>query len=241
MVLSRRVSLRAGEALDPSRIVAELSRRYPRCTLFAVPAEGGGMLLGASPEMLVGLRHGEACCDALAGTAWGTERESGVLDSVKNGREHRLVVQALAEGLRPLCSRLEVPAARAACQIGKLHHLRSTLRGRIKGGVGLLDLAERLHPTPALGGYPRAPALDWLVRHREGREAWYGGATGWIDSAGEGEFAVALRCALIRGNVAQVYAGAGIVAGSDAERELAETEAKLAAVLDAMGREGDSA
>ena len=115
VVLSRRVSLRAGEALDPSRIVAELSRRYPRCTLFAVPAEGGGMLLGASPEMLVGLRHGEACCDALAGTAWGTERESGVLDSVKNGREHRLVVQALARrrGRRTRPSKRS--AARAGC------------------------------------------------------------------------------------------------------------------------------
>ena len=241
VVLSRRVSVKAGEALDPSRIVAELARRYPRCTLFAVPAEGGGMLLGASPEMLVGLRHGEAYSDALAGTAWGAERESGALDSVKNGREHRLVVQALAEGLRPLCSRLEVPLAPAACQIGKLHHLRSTLRGRVKSGVGLLDLAERLHPTPALGGYPRAPALDWMARHGEGRDGWYGGATGWIDSAGEGEFAVALRCALIQGSLVNVYAGAGIVAGSDAEQELAETEAKLSAVLDAMGREGKAA
>lgn len=237
VVLSRRIAVSAAQPLDAARIGAELARRYPNCTLFAEPAEDGSVLLGASPEILVALRHGEARCDALAGTAWGAggaERETGLLGDVKNGREHRLVVQALAEGLRPVCARLEVPAAPVASHFGPLHHLRSTLRGRVKAGVGLLDLVQRLHPTPAVGGYPRRAALDWLAAHGERREAWYSGAVGWIDSAGEGEFAVALRCALIRNREADLYAGAGIVAGSDPRRELAETEAKLAVMLDAM-------
>lgn len=241
VVLTRRVTVSAEQPFDPGRIMADLARRYPRCTLFGLETEGGGVFLGASPELLAGLHHGDAYCDALAGTAWGecdADRQAGLLGDVKNGREHRLVVQAVAEALRPVCSRLEVPVAPVALHLGHLQHLRSTLRGRVKAGVGLLDLIERLHPTPAVGGYPRQAALDWLAHHHEVRESWYTGAIGWMDSAGEGEFAVALRCAVVRGNQAQLYAGAGIVAGSDPQLELAETEAKLSAMFNAMGRGG---
>lgn len=237
VVLSRRVVVSAPEAFDPARIMADLARRNPRCTLFGLENGNAGTFLGASPELLAGLHSGEACCDALAGTAWGQagqDRGEALLGDVKNGREHRLVVQAVAEALRPVCARLEVPAAPVALNLGSLLHLRSTLRGKVKAGVGLLDLLERLHPTPAVGGYPRQAALDWLVRHGEARDHWYTGAVGWMDSAGEGEFAVALRCARIHGNQAELYAGAGIVAGSDPRQELAETEAKLAPMLHAL-------
>lgn len=242
VVLSRRITVSAPQAFDPARIMADLARRNPRCTLFGLE-NGGGTFLGASPELLAGLHNGEACCDALAGTAWdragegqvSQDRGEALLNDVKNGREHRLVVQAVAEALRPVCARLEVPAAPVALNLGSLQHLRSTLRGKVKAGIGLLDLLERLHPTPAVGGYPRTAALDWLARHGEARDEWYTGAVGWMDAAGEGEFAVALRCALVRGNKAELYAGAGIVAGSDPARELAETEAKLAPMLHALG------
>ncbi len=237
VVLSRRVTVSAAQAFDPASIMAELARRNPRCTLFGLENGAAGTFLGASPELLAGLHNGEVCCDALAGTAWGEgsqDRGEALLGDVKNGREHRLVVQAVAEALRPMCARLEVPAAPVALQLGSLQHLRSTLRGKVKAGVGLLDLLERLHPTPAVGGYPRQAALDWLARHGEARDEWYTGAVGWMDAAGEGEFAVALRCARILGNEAELYAGAGIVAGSDPGRELAETEAKLAPMLHAL-------
>lgn len=242
VVLSRRVTVSAPGAFDAARIMADLARRNPRCTLFGLEDGAGGTFLGASPELLAGLHNGEACCDALAGTAWdqggqgqgSQDRGEALLGDVKNGREHRLVVQAVAEALRPVCARLEVPAAPVALNLGSLLHLRSTLRGKVKAGIGLLDLLERLHPTPAVGGYPRPAALDWLARHGEARDEWYTGAVGWMDSAGEGEFAVALRCARIHRNEAELYAGAGIVAGSDPARELAETEAKLAPMLHAL-------
>lgn len=238
VVLTRRVTVSAPQPFDPARIMATLAQRHPRSTLFGVETPDGGVFMGASPELLAGLHQGEAYCDALAGTAWGQGGARPLLGDVKNGREHRLVVQSIAEALRPVCSRLEVPAAPVALHLGNLHHLWSGLRGRVKPGIGLLHLLERLHPTPAVGGYPCQAALDWLARHEEKRGGWYTGAIGWMDMSGEGEFAVALRCARIQGNQADLYAGAGIVAGSSPERELAETEAKLAPMLDALGGSG---
>lgn len=238
VVLTRRVLVSAAQPIDPARVMAILAQRHPRGTLFGLEMPGGGVFMGASPELLAGLHHGEAYCDALAGTAWGPGGRRPLLGDVKNGREHRLVVQSIAEALRPVCSRLEVPAAPVALHLGNLHHLWSGLRGRVKPGIDLLDLLERLHPTPAVGGYPRQAALDWLARHEEKRGGWYTGAVGWMDMAGEGEFAVALRCAQVHENRAELYAGAGIVAGSDPRCELAETEAKLAPMLDALGGGG---
>lgn len=231
VVLTRRVAVSAERDFDPAGVMAGLARISPRGTHFCLDAPDGGLFLGASPEMLAGLSQGEVWCDALAGTTW---TQGARLDDMKNGREHRLVVQAIAETLRPLCSRLEVPAAPVTLHLGHLHHLWSGLKGRVKAGVGLFDLLARLHPTPAVGGYPRQAALDWLARREEKRGAWYTGAIGWMDAAGEGEFAVALRCALVRGRHAELYAGAGIVAGSDPRGELAETEAKLAVMLEAL-------
>lgn len=240
VVLSRRVSFRTGQNFDPARVMADLEQHYPSCTLFATGTADGGVFLGASPETLVRLQDREVYCDALAGTSWGEGQATPAADrkllaDVKNGREHRLVVQAIAEALRPLCARLEVPNAPRILHLGHLRHLWSSLRGRVKAGVSLLDLLQRVHPTPAVGGYPRQAALDWLTQQGEQREGWYTGAIGWLDANGDGEFAVALRCAHLHGKVAHLYAGAGIVAGSEPQRELAETEAKFAAMLHALG------
>lgn len=239
VVLSRCVSFHSEQDFSPARVMATLAQHHPSCTLFAAETAEGGVFLGASPETLVRLQEGEVYCDALAGTAWHEGKatpaaDRNLLGDVKNGREHRLVVQAIAEVLRPLCARLEVPDAPQIRRLGQLRHLWSSLHGRVKTGVGLLDLLQRVHPTPAVGGYPRQAALDWLAQQGEQRAGWYTGAVGWLDAAGEGDFAVALRCAHLRGRVADLYAGAGIVAGSEPERELAETEAKLAAMLHAL-------
>ncbi|MDP2963569.1 MAG: isochorismate synthase [Sulfurimicrobium sp.] len=240
VVLSRRVSFRAKLDFDPARVMADLEQQHPSCALFATDTADGGVFLGASPETLVRLQNGDVYCDALAGTAWGEGRatfaaDQKLLADVKNGREHRLVVQAIAEVLRPVCARLEVPDAPQIRRLGRLRHLWSSLHGRVKSGISLLDLLQRVHPTPAVGGYPRKAALDWLSQQGEQREAWYTGAIGWLDCAGNGEFAVALRCAHLQGQVAHLYAGAGIVAGSEPQRELAETEAKLSAMLQVLG------
>jgi len=240
VVLSRRVSFQSTQDFDQTRVMADLEQRYPTCTLFATDTTDDSVFLGASPETLVRLQDGEVYCDALAGTAW-EERHTAfaadqkLLADVKNGREHRLVVQAIAEALRPLCAHLEVPDAPQIRRLGHLRHLWSSLRGQVKTGISLLDLLQCVHPTPAVGGYPRQAALDWLTQQGEQREGWYTGAIGWLDATGDGEFAVALRCAHLQGRVARLHAGAGIVAGSEPQHELAETEAKFAAMLHALG------
>jgi len=118
--------------------------------------------------------------------------------------------------------------------VGGLQHLWTPIRGRLRPDIALLDLAARLHPTPAVAGMPLEPARAMLRRLGERRRDWYTGAAGWVDRAGNGDLAVVLRCAILDGHQAQLSAGAGIVAASEPEAELAETELKLGAMLDCL-------
>jgi len=231
VVLARSVRVRSTQLFVPTALMAALATRYPGCIHFTHFFPGGGVLLGATPESLVSLAAGQVVSDALAGTDW----QSGRLDDEKSLHEHRLVVNAIVRALEPVCGFLQIPARPKVFELQELRHLRSVIRGTADPGVSLLSLVERLHPTPAIGGAPARCALDWLARHGETRSNWYSGATGWIGYDGDGEFAVALRCAWLEGNEAELYAGAGIVAASDPRAELEETEAKLNAMLRVLG------
>lgn len=231
VVLARSVRVLSARPFVPAAVMAALATRYSGCIHFTHFFPGGGVLLGATPESLVSLVAGQVVSDALAGTDW----QAGRLDDEKSLHEHRLVVNAIVRALEPVCGFLQIPARPIVFELQELRHLRSVIRGAAEPGVSLLNLVERLHPTPAIGGAPARRALDWLARHGETRSAWYSGATGWIGYDGDGEFAVALRCAWLDGNEAELYAGAGIVAGSDPRTELEETEAKLNAMLRVLG------
>ena len=234
VVLSRCLRLQADRPFAPAAVMAALSARHADCYQFSHAEKGRGIFLGATPERLVSLRGGQVVSEALAGTAW----DAASLDSLgdaKNLREHRLVLNAIVRALETACAFLEIPARPDRRELPDLCHLRSLVKGSAKPGVTLLNLVERLHPTPAVGGYPMRRAQEWLASHGEARPAWYSGATGWLGLDGDGDFAVALRCAWIKGNDADLYAGAGIVAGSDPATELAETEAKFKAILNALG------
>lgn len=232
LVLARRLHLRGEREFDPATLLARLGERYPECFRFSL-GKNGAAFLGATPERLVALRGGQAHSAALAGTAW-DDGGVGRLDDAKNLQEHRLVVNAIVRALEPACRFLQIPAQPEVLQLRELRHLQSVIRGKVKPGVTLLDLAERLHPTPAVGGWPHGAARDWLAAHGETRPAWYSGALGWLGFSGDGDLAVALRCAWLDGCHAELYAGAGIVGASDPHRELAEIEAKLGAVLGAL-------
>jgi menaquinone-specific isochorismate synthase len=231
VVLSRSIRVRAEQPFEPAALMAALAARYPNCIHFAQADSTCGVLLGATPESLVSLANGQVVSDALAGTDW----QAGRLDDDKSLCEHRLVVNAIVRALEPACAFLEIPSRPNILELQELRHLRSVIRGAAHPGTTLFDLVERLHPTPAVGGAPARRALEWLERHGEARHGWYSGATGWIGFDGDGEFAVALRCAWLAGNEAELFAGAGIVAGSDPCIELAETEAKLNAMLSVLG------
>ncbi len=158
-----------------------------------------------------------------------------LLASAKDSGEHAVVVRVLAEGLRAVCADVQTPPAPQLLRLHNVQHLHTPITARVRTGRSVLDLVERLHPTPAVGGYPREAALR-LIRDREGLDrGWYAGPLGWVDARGEGEFAVALRSALLRGSEATLFAGCGIVADSQPESEYAESALKMRPLLAALG------
>ena len=239
VVLTRCVQIVAEHAIAVTPVLAALAYRHPECTIYGV-GQSGSAFVGATPERLVSLLKGIVRADALAGTAWLSpasalaQAGSLQLQGNKNSHEQQLVVDAVRAALVPLCTSIDPPQTPEIMQVRELQHLRTRMTGRLRPGCDLFDLLAHLHPTPAVGGTPTVAARQWLHAHGEQRGAWYTGGIGWIDRHGDGEIAVPLRCARIKGAQAELFAGAGIVAGSDPEQELAETEAKLGAMIDAL-------
>jgi salicylate biosynthesis isochorismate synthase len=198
---------------------------------------GGAAFLGATPERLVSRRGLEIRSEAVAGSieADGTDRAAELRSSLKDDAEHGFVVRAIADALAPVCRRLDYPAEPDVKRLRHVLHLRTPFDGTLARPVPVLDLVARLHPTPAVGGTPTAEALDWIAREEPGCRGWYGAPVGWFDGEGDGDFVVALRSALVDGDRALLYAGAGIVRDSDVDAELAETDVKLRTMLDALG------
>jgi salicylate biosynthesis isochorismate synthase len=198
---------------------------------------GRAAFLGATPERLVARRGLEIRTEAVAGSieADGTDRAAELRSSLKEDAEHGFVVRAIAGALAPLCDRLDYPAEPDVKRLRHVLHLRTPFEGTLARPVPVLDLVARLHPTPAVGGTPTAEALDWIAREEPGCRGWYGAPVGWFDGAGDGDFVVALRSALVDDDLALLYAGAGIVRDSDVDAELAETDVKLRTMLDALG------
>jgi isochorismate synthase len=239
VVVARAVHVTAGTSIDPVAWLVALRERFPACTLFAV-GEGDAVFLGASPERLVRVCGRTVETVALAGTAprgasTAADRALGeaLCDSRKNGHEHEIVVQHLRSVLAECCDDLEVAAEPRLLKTRTVQHLCTDLRARLRPGapVSLLELASRLHPTPAVGGAPQAAALAWLAEQEAVERGWFAGPVGFLQSNGDGEFDVALRSALVRGRSATAWAGAGIVARSEPRAEFTETELKLRTVL----------
>ena len=239
LVLTRRVKLPLPAEPDLDRVLEWLAARYPDAAVFAVRRPGVS-LLGASPERLLGLEHGLVVADALAGSAPraacddADQRLGGtLLGDPKELAEHAVVVREILGALEPLCTALVASHAPSLLRLPNVQHLASHVHGRVRPEVGVFELLERMHPTPAVGGAPRAAALHWLREHGEADRGWYTGGVGGLDDAG-GDVWVALRCAALRASMATLYAGAGIVSGSDPEQELRETGWKLQAMLEAL-------
>ena len=230
LVLARSRKIEAGSAFSPAHILGCLIDQQPASLIYA-HGNGPQTFLGATPERLVRLTGQQVDADALAGTAW---PGSMALAEQKNLREQALVVHAVCAALAPLCVAPPEVGTAGEHPAGALRHLRSRISAQVKPGTTLFDLVRTLHPTPAVGGFPVDSALAWLSDHQEQRHGWYSGGFGQLSPDGNGEFSVALRSALLDGRSAELQAGAGIVAGSDARLELAETEAKLGTMLAAL-------
>jgi len=246
-VLARELRLHADRAFDATGAIARLREGYPDCTVFAFAREGA-CFMGATPERLVRVQGRKVYATCLAGTALRGRDERGdkeaaaaLLADEKERREHEVVVRAITGALTPLCGDLDVPAQPSIMTMPNVLHLHTRIEGTLAARTGVLDLVERLHPTPAVGGMPLDAALSLIRRHEEFDRGWYAGPVGWIDANGDGEFAVALRSALVRGTEARLFAGCGIVAGSDPQREYDESEMKLKPMLAALRQRTASA
>jgi menaquinone-specific isochorismate synthase len=241
IVLARALDLAAPRPLHPLRVLNGLRQRFPDCYSFSLAGGRGPSFIGASPERLVRVSQGVLETEALAGSAPrgpGASDDAalaaGLLASEKDRREHRHVLDSIVRRLAPLGLRLELPDQPAVRRLANVQHLHTPVRAALPENVRLLDALARLHPTPAVGGTPRAAAVT-RIRELEGfPRGLYAGALGWLNARGGGEFLVGIRAALVEGATARLYAGAGIVAGSDPEKEFAETELKFQAMVAAL-------
>ena len=162
-----------------------------------------------------------------------------MMESPKARREHQVVVEAIASALRPLCAELDVPERPSVLGLRNVSHLGTHITGRLRAGgpaPTALELVGRIHPTPAVGGTPTGAALRYLQKVEGFDRGRYAGPVGWVDQRGDGCFALGIRCAEMDGPRASIYAGNGIVSGSDPAEELAETQLKLQALLAALVR-----
>jgi len=241
VVLARRVIFRADADLDVVAALRHLAETAPESTTFAFTRDGV-TFLGATPERFLRTTGRSFDTVAIAGSAPrgrdGDEDEllaRALLASAKDREEHAEVVAMLRDSLAPIVESLTVAAGPAILRLPHVQHLITPIRGRLRQEAGLLALAGRLHPTPAVGGAPRDAALALLAAHEGFERGWYAGPVGWLGADGDGELMVALRCGLVSGAEATLFAGCGIVADSDPATEWEESRLKLRTMTAALG------
>jgi isochorismate synthase len=242
VVLARQVDVSGDAPIDVPAVLRRLETSAPESTVFAI-GRGPRTFLGATPERLVRTDGDEFRTVAMAGSIRrGADDEEDarlaaeLLASEKEREEHRVVVEMLRQTLGPLAARLDVEPSASVVRFRHIQHLVTHVSGRLREQAGILDLVERLHPTPAVGGAPRELALALLAEEEHLDRGWYAGPVGWLDRHGDGEFVVAIRSGVVDGATASLFAGCGIVADSEPAREWEESQVKLRALASALGR-----
>ncbi len=241
VVLAREVLARGDGVVSAAMVARSLRAAYPSCFTYLITGADGTAFVGASPELLVRRSADRAFAQPMAGSvargATDAEDERLALqleESAKDATEHRLVSDFVVAALRPFARSVSARPPEVV-RFTNIQHLATSVTAELTAPpADVLQLAAALHPTPAVGGWPRE-AADALIDELEGMErGWYAGAVGWIDANGDGELAVALRCGLLWEDGARLYAGVGVMPDSDPVRELEETELKFRALLTAL-------
>jgi menaquinone-specific isochorismate synthase len=240
-VIAREVEVASPESIDVHAVLLRLKAMFGRSYRYSVDG-----FIGASPELLVAVAGNQVRSHPLAGTTPrtgdpDTDRRAAdeLLASEKNQIEHRVVIDMIHDTLLPWCSYLDWEPEPSIVTVANVQHLGTAMEGHLSDPrPNVLELVTALSPTPALGGFPRAEALELIARAEGFTRGRYGGAVGWVDAAGDGTWAVAIRCAELSADrrTARLVAGGGIVAESEPLSELAETQAKLQAMLSAIVR-----
>lgn len=246
VVLSRTLEVKCDQTLDVKQLLNNLETRNPNAYTFAIKLGDGEnfrTLIGASPELLISRQGNRIVANPLAGTeprsnnpAVDQARAEQLFSSSKDRYEHALVIQAVVAALQPFCKELRVPSEPSLISTPTLWHLSTRIEGVLENPeTSSLELALAMHPTPAVCGYPTDKARA-AINDIEGYDrGLFTGMVGWCDSSGDGEWVVTIRCAEVEEKSIRLYAGAGVVAGSSPEKELAETGAKFNTMLNALG------
>lgn len=237
VVLAREVIVKAAAAHDPAALFGAMREQFPACFCFCCGTPEAAFI-GASPELLVRRSGAGVSTVALAGS---TRRSSDpavdahlgeqLLRSDKDRREQRIVAERIVHALRPHAVWVEAAAEPEIVKVANIQHLATPVVAQLAEPHSAIELAGMLHPTPAVGGEPWPQAAAAIAELERMDRGWYAAPVGWMDATEDGEFCVALRSALLRDREAHLFAGVGVVAGSDPAAELAETEVKLGALL----------
>lgn len=238
-VIARDIELKTDTPLNIHSVMQFLHEQYSTCYQFSIDN-----MVGASPELLVQLEKGKVHSNPLAGTtprtgdpAIDARNAADLLASKKNQIEHRVVVEMVHDTLLQWCSYLDWEPEPSVVSVANVQHLGTHVSGPLSApNTHVLDIARKLCPTPALGGFPRSVAIELINKVENMTRGRYGGAVGWCDAQGNGTWAVTIRCAQFSKDLmsARLFAGGGIVADSEPELELAETEAKFKAMTNAI-------
>jgi isochorismate synthase len=239
VVLAREVRVEADTAFDRAVVLDRLRRAYPGCFLFHVDG-----FMGASPELLVSRTGDVVRAQPMAGTAprggdpaTDARLAASLLASPTYRHEHQITIDMVFDTLLPWCSYLDYEPEPSVVGVANVQHLATMVEGRLsQPAPSVLELVAALHPTPAVNGWPRDEAMAWIEANEGFDRGRYAGTVGWVDARGNGTFAVSIRCADVDGPRARLVAGNGIVADSDPDTELAETQIKLLALLGALTR-----
>jgi menaquinone-specific isochorismate synthase len=241
VVLARQVHLEFTERIDPYQVVGRLQKEQPTSFIFEFE-NGLQHFVGATPERLIKKEENQVLSTCLAGSIkrGKTKNEDTLLGNQllhddKNLIEHNIVVKMIKDAFEQCCFEVSAPEAPALLKTKNIQHLYTPVKGFAKKGHTLLSMVERLHPTPALGGFPKEKAIEKIRELEPMHRGWYAAPVGWIDHEDNGEFVVAIRSGLIEGNRAALFAGCGIVEESDPESEYFETKIKLKPMLSALG------
>lgn len=252
VVLARRVVAESRQPFDVDAIYSRLYHRNPSAFVYQIglprraqtaAQDQGPVLLGASPELVLGIDGDNVKSAPLAGSIpRGSDKEqdeqraADLLSSQKDLYEHAVVVRAVGAHFRRHCQQVHIPDKPNLVQTPVIWHLGSHVSGLLRSGVHPIELAYALHPTPAVSGWPQKAARQAISELENFDRGFFAGLVGWMDAKGNGEWALTLRCGVIDGARADVFAGAGIVDGSDPEKEHTETATKLRTFLSALGR-----
>ena len=239
VVLAREVFVEADAAIDVVEVLRRLRSAYPSSYVFSVDG-----FIGASPELLVSRTGDVVRSHPMAGTTPRTgdpttdaRLAAALLASAKDRAEHQITIDTVLDALLPFCSYVDSEPEPSIVSLANVQHLASLCEGRLSSPpASVLALVDALHPTPAVCGFPRQRALEVIDRLEGFDRGRYAGTVGWVDARGNGRFAVSIRCADVDGTVGRLVSGNGIVADSDPNTELAETRAKLNALLSAIVR-----